>query len=197
MHSVREFILPIEGAVFVWWGGDTKEQNHHHDNAAQKFAFDLVGVPNGADRVRWRGNGARNDDYFIFGRRILAPFDGVVVEAIDGIRDNTPAKLNNYMMLGNMIVLQHTDSVFSVLAHLKLGSIVLRSGDAVRQGQIIGLCGNSGRSSEPHLHFHVQSTDDINEADGLKCYFKRLRVNDQMREDYSATRFEVIANVEA
>jgi hypothetical protein len=193
MQTARDFILPIEGTAFVFWGGDTKELNYHHNNAAQKYAFDFSGVPKPGG-IRWTGNGIHNEDFFIFSRRILAPCDGIVVEAIDGVRDNTPKKMNNYMAIGNAVMLRHAESIFSVFAHLKQGSVSVHAGDIIRQGQLIGLCGNSGRSTEPHLHFHVQTTDDINEAHGLKCYFRRLRVDKEVREDYSPIKREIVAN---
>jgi hypothetical protein len=190
---LRDALLPIDGPVYVFWGGTTKEQNYHIDNRAQKFAFDFCGLATNAKR--FRSDGTTNEDYFVFGRQILAPADGMVIEAVDGIRDNIPKKMNAYMVLGNSIILRHSDRVFSVLAHLKLGSVSVKPGDHVIRGQRVALCGNSGRSSEPHLHFHVQNSDNMTEAEGIPCTFRRLKVENIIREDYSPVRLDIVENV--
>ena len=93
----------------------------------QRFAFDLVGVRGWCKDER--GDGTRNEDYYAFGRDVLAPADGTVVEVIEGVRDNTPGSLNPYSAVGNCVIIQHRPDEVSVLAHLKRGSIVVREGD--------------------------------------------------------------------
>ena len=88
---LHDLILPFEGAALVAWGGDCKEQNHHHGHPIQNYAFDFVGVPAGFSR-RWNGDGSENRDYFIFDRPILSPLDGLIVEAVDGIRATVSGK---------------------------------------------------------------------------------------------------------
>jgi hypothetical protein len=166
--------LPFTGQWLVVWGGDTAELNHHHDSRCQRFAFDLVGV--GADGKTSKGDGTRNVDYYAFGREVRAPADGVVTEVIDGVRDNVPGSMNPLSALGNAVFLQHNKYEVSVLAHFKQGSIKVKAGDAVKKGQLLGLCGNSGNSSEPHLHYHLQNTPVIQDATGIKCEFERVVV---------------------
>ncbi len=185
-------ILPFEGAALVFWGGDTKEQNYHVVNPCQKNAIDFVGLPSPV--LRYTSDGTQNEHFKIWKRPILAPSDGVVIEAVDGIRDNIPKDMNSYMVMGNMIVLQHSDHVFSVLCHLACGSVLARPGSRVRSGERIALCGNSGRSSEPHLHFHAQSTDNFNTAQGVKSIFKRVRVENTIFEDHSPVKPDIVEN---
>jgi murein DD-endopeptidase MepM/ murein hydrolase activator NlpD len=78
--------------------------------------------------------------------------------------------------------------------HFKQGSIQVRQGDRIKQGQLLGLCGNSGNSSEPHLHFHLQNTEDFNIATGVKCYFNKLLVNGVLQTDYSPVKGNKIKN---
>src|SRR5258708_5980887 len=140
--QLTELSLPFKSKWLVGWGGDTSELNQHHDVPAQKFAFDFLGVDeNGKTH---RGDGTKNEDYLCFGREILAPADGIVVEAIDGVRDNTPGSMNRYCLVGNCVVIQHRTNEFSVLAHFQRGSVAVKTGEQVKRGQLLGKCGNSG-----------------------------------------------------
>ncbi|MFH1551590.1 MAG: peptidoglycan DD-metalloendopeptidase family protein [bacterium] len=138
----------------------------------QRFAFDFDALDN--NDKRYKGKGKRNEDYYSFGKKVLSPANGVVVEAIDGVKDNCPDSMNSYSALGNAIIIKHSKNEVSVLAHLKQGSLKVKSGDKVKMGQIIGLCGNSGNSSEPHLHYHLQDNEIIQEGKGVKCYFHNI-----------------------
>ena len=186
--------LPFKGRWLVFWGGDTKELNLHHDAPNQKFAFDFLGADE--DGKTHKAEGKVNEDYFAFGREVLAPADGVVTDVINGVRDNTPGSMNPYSALGNAVFIQHREHEVSVLAHLKLGSIKVKVGDTVKKGQIIGLCGNSGNSSEPHLHYHLQNTPIIQDGTGIKCYFEKVIVTDDSKEEprmnYSPVKGEIV-----
>ncbi len=70
----------------------------------------------------------------------------------------------------------------------------VKQGQTVKQGQLLGLCGNSGNSSEPHLHFHIQNIEDINSATGVKCYFDSIIVNGDVKKDYSPIQKDNIKN---
>jgi hypothetical protein len=194
--NITELSLPFKSRWFVGWGGDTKELNqHHHDVSNQRFAFDFLGVDeNGKTR---KGAGEGNEDYFAFGREILAPADGVVTEAIDGVRDNVPGAMNQYSALGNTVFIQHDEKEISVLAHLKQDSVKVKRGDKVKKGQIIGLCGNSGHSSEPHLHYHLQNTPIIQDGTGIKCYFQKVIVirdgKKELKTNYSPVKDDIVA----
>jgi hypothetical protein len=186
--------LPFKGDWLVVWGGDTKELNQHHDVPNQRFAFDFLGVDEKGDTHK--GRSRENEDYLAFGREILAPADGLVTDVISGVRDNVPGSMNPYSALGNAVFIQHSDYEVSVLAHLKLGSVKVRVGDKVKTGQLIGLCGNSGNSSEPHLHYHLQNTPVIQDGTGIKCYFRKVIVLEDAKKkskaDYSPIKGETI-----
>jgi murein DD-endopeptidase MepM/ murein hydrolase activator NlpD len=163
--------LPFSGRWRVLNGGDTRDLNAHHDVANQQFAFDFVGVDDEGNT--FKGLGKENEDYYGFGREVLSPGEGVVVDVIEGVRDNKPGSLNPYSALGNTVFIQHRDNEISVLAHLKLGSTRVKVRDKVKMGQVIGRCGNSGNSSGPHLHYHLEDTAIIQNAVGIKCYFTK------------------------
>ncbi|MDA1176144.1 MAG: M23 family metallopeptidase [Bacteroidetes bacterium] len=83
---------------------------------------------------------------------------------------------------------------FLFFAHFKQNSIVVKQGQKVKKGELIGLCGNSGNSSEAHLHFHIQNVEDINKATGAKCYFDKIIVNGKIKNDYSPVKGDKIEN---
>jgi hypothetical protein len=190
-----ELSLPFRGHWLVVWGGDTRALNYHHDTPNQRFAFDLIGV--GDDGKTHRGEGAKNEDYYAFGREVLAPADGKVIEAIEGVRDNAPGSMNPYSALGNCVVIQHREDEVSLLAHLKQGSSKVKAGDTVKRGQVLGLCGNSGNSSEPHIHYHLQHSPIIQDGLGIKCVFQKVVVTKNEKTEthtnYSPVKGEIIS----
>ncbi|HEX6938406.1 MAG TPA: M23 family metallopeptidase [Longimicrobiales bacterium] len=102
-------------------------------------------------------------------------YDGVievVAASRDGIEDNRPGVLNAAEPLGNHVVLGHGNGEYSFLAHLRKGSVRVRVGDRVSAGDRVGECGNSGDSSEPHLHYHLQTTPDFGRGAGLPAQFR-------------------------
>lgn len=164
------FQLPFKKEWFVVWGGDTKKLNQHHDNQAQKYAFDFVILKKGKS---YRKSPDQNENYYCFHKKIFSPAKGIVVQVVDGIEDNEPGYINGYWMPGNTIVIKHAEKVYSFLAHLSPFTIKVKVGDKVKSGDNLGLCGNSGRSSEPHLHFHLQDNKNILFAKGIKCFFNK------------------------
>jgi len=189
-RNMTAFDLPFEGAWTVVWGGDTPEQNYHADNQAQKGAFDFLIV--GENGKSYRSNGRSNEDYYAFGQDITAPCDAEVVMVVDGIKDNVPGEMNPIYIPGNTVVLRTAAGEHLVFAHLKQNSVAVKQGQKVRQGQVLGLCGNSGNSSEPHLHFHLQNIEEIYKATGAKVYFEKILVDGKLEEDYSPSKGQVV-----
>ncbi|MDP4220580.1 MAG: M23 family metallopeptidase, partial [Bacteroidota bacterium] len=190
--------LPFAGEWAVMWGGDTKEVNPHHDTKNQRFAIDF-NVLQGFEKSH-KENGKTNEDYFAFGKEVLSPGEGKVVEAIDGVHDNAPFVPNAYSALGNCIIIKHAANEFSVLSHLKMGSLQVKAGDTVTRGQVIAQCGNSGNSSEPELQYHLQNTANIEDATGIKVYFDDviLRHRDDLtkKKTYSPVRDDKVRTSE-
>ena len=166
--------LPFEGEWYVFWGGATEDDNYHITTRSQRRAVDFVVVD--SDGRSHQGGGKRNEDYYCYGMGILAPAEGVVVTAIDGVPDNAPGSMNPFSAVGNCVIVRHAEREFSVLAHLQPGTVGVRPGQKVRAGQLLGRCGNSGNSSEPHLHFHLQNTAELQSGTGFAPYFKNVQV---------------------
>jgi len=163
--------LPANEALKVAWGGDALETNYHVITPDQRWAYDLFVAPylSGSERL---------EDYGCYGIPVVAPIAGLVTQAHDGEPDQTPGiPSNNYTApTGNFVVFQLETGTYLIIAHLKQGSLLVASGQTVTEGQPIGQCGNSGNTSEPHIHIHHQRQDPavfpLNFAEGLPLYFR-------------------------
>lgn len=192
IRNTTKMQVPFKGEWSVTWGGDTKELNYHVESVAQKNAFDILIRDNtGATH---KGEGQRNEDYYAFGKELFAPCDGEVVLVVDGVKDNVPGTLNPVYVPGNTVIIKTNLGEFIFFAHFKQHSIVVKQGQKVKAGDLLGLCGNSGNSSEPHLHFHLQNVEDMNIAVGAKCYFDQIKVNGVLKSDYSPVKGDKISS---
>jgi murein DD-endopeptidase MepM/ murein hydrolase activator NlpD len=93
---------------------------------------------------------------------------------------------------GNTVIIKTENDEYLVFAHFKQNSIKVKQGQKIKQGELLGLCGNSGNSSEPHLHFHIQNIESFIGATGVKSYFDKLIVDGKEKTDYSPVQNEVI-----
>ena len=192
VRNTTKMKLPFKGEWSVVWGGDTKEQNYHVESVAQKNAFDiLIKDEQGSTH---KGTGEYNEDYYAFGKELYAPCDGEVVLVVDGVKDNIPGVLNPIYIPGNTVIIKTAAGEFAFFAHFKQHSIVVKQGQKVTTGSLLGLCGNSGNSSEAHLHFHLQNTEDMTKATGAKCFFDQLKVNGVLKSDYSPVKGDKISH---
>jgi murein DD-endopeptidase MepM/ murein hydrolase activator NlpD len=164
-----ELRLPFDSRWFVFWGGRTLAQNHHASTLDQRFAYDLVVLREGRTHV---GDRKHNEDYYCFGQRIVAPALGTAVSVENGVEDNVPGVMNPKQPMGNHVILDHGNGEFSFLCHLRKGTVAVRKGDQLKAGELLGLCGNSGNSSEPHLHYHLQDSADFGWGRGLPAPFR-------------------------
>jgi hypothetical protein len=191
-RNITKLKLPFKEEWTVFWGGDTKELNYHVDHPTQKNAFDIV-IMNESGKS-YKTDGRTNEDYYAFGKEMLAPCDGEIVLVVEGVKDNKPGELNPTYVPGNTVIIKTVNNEYLFFAHFKQHSILVKQGQQVKQGQVLGLCGNSGNSSEPHLHFHIQNIENMNGATGAKCYFDNIIVNGQPQSDYSPIQREKIRN---
>lgn len=160
--------LPFERDWYVVWGGRTVEQNYHAASGDQRFAYDFVKQ---ADGRTYRTDGKALEDYLCWNEKILAPAAGKVIDAVDGLPDQAIGTTNTEQPAGNHVVLDLGQGEFAFLAHLRKGSVRVGKGDTVAAGDELGRCGNSGNTSEPHLHFHLQTTVTLGKGEGLPAFF--------------------------
>lgn len=161
-QTVWDAVLPpVERASplvrLPFWGAWMVSQGPHGQvthRGEGGHAWDFVVVDE--QRSTHRGLGLYLADYYAFGLPVLAPADGVVVRVVDGVPDNEPSHDNPTDNWGNYAIIDHGNDVCTEISHFQAHSLVVSEGQPVRRGQVLGRCGNSGRSLEPHIHFHVQ-----------------------------------------
>jgi hypothetical protein len=194
-RNTTPLALPFRGSWYVVWGGDTLQQNYHRSTANQKFAFDIVAVDDSGKTHK--GDGKANSDYYAYGRDILAPGDGTVVRVIDGIPENVPGDMEGKNLVGNAVFIQHRPDETSVLAHMIPGSLRVKEGQKVHRGDLLGKCGNSGHSSEPHLHYHLQNAPRFMDGKGIKVYFSHVGLmrggKKRQKTEYSPVKEDIIS----
>jgi hypothetical protein len=163
--------LPADEPLKVGWGGDSIETNHHAAAPDQRWAYDLLVEP-------YLTGSSNLEDYGCYGIPVVASASGVIIDAHDGEPDAIPGVVSNNFEAptGNHVFIQLETGTYLVIAHLKPGSVSVAKGETVEEGQQIGECGNSGNTSEPHIHIHHQRQDPtvnpINFAEGLPLYFR-------------------------
>lgn len=163
--------LPADVPLQVIWGGDKLKNNYHVISPDQRWAYDFVVEP-------YFSNSTILDDYGCYGVPIFAPINGVITSARDNEPDEIPGVPSNNATQpkGNYVVIQMESGTYLVIAHMKPGSVAVQVGDAVKEGQVLGACGNSGNTSEPHIHIHHQRIDPevwgVGFGEGLPLYFR-------------------------
>lgn len=187
--TTSDLRLPFDGSWYVAWGGRPPRRNYHAPAPDQRFAYDFLQLRDGSSHT---GDGSENADHHCFGAPVLAPAAGRVARAADSVPDNTPGEMNREAIFGNHVVLDHGNGEYSVLAHLRHGAVAVDAGDRVQRGEVLGECGNSGRSSEPHLHYHLQDRPVPGEGTGLPAFFRDYRADGQEVDRGEPTRGQVV-----
>jgi len=146
--------LPFRGSWICTQGID----GAHTHQGPWRHAFDFeVAGPDG--RLRLASESADElASYHCYRLPVLATADGTVVKVESDLPDNPVGEMDLDRNWGNVVMLYHAPGVYSLVAHLAPQSVTVRDGQAVKRGEVVGLCGNSGRSPRPHLHFQLQAT---------------------------------------
>ncbi len=148
-----QFQMPLPCLTYVVWGGRDEMHNYHVAYASSAYAYDIL---------VWQDGGTcaepctTNEDYHVFGLPILAPAAGVVVEAEDGFPDMPPGKMDTAALEGNHVTLEVAEGEYLLMAHMQNGSVAVKVGEHVDVGQLLGNVGNSGNTTEAHLHIQLQ-----------------------------------------
>jgi murein DD-endopeptidase MepM/ murein hydrolase activator NlpD len=174
------FHLPLRGEALVVVGHRIGELHRTaRQIPSQQFGWDLLGLSDNGLSIlsATPGRLLRAADFAGFGKEVIAPAAARVHAARDDVVDldfigQLPTNLAYFQedltrALGNYVVLEHAEGIWSVLAHLQQGSVAVAGGQRVAAGEFLARLGNSGFSSGPHLHFHFMDGPDILRASPL------------------------------
>lgn len=164
----REFQLPLkDGRFMVGHGGGNRLINYHAVDRAQRHAVDFTAI----NDLGFRASGIlpeNLDDYVIYGSPVVSPCEGRVLSSRDGLPDLVPPRMDPENPAGNHVVIRCGDLIVE-LAHLQKGSVRALAGQELIAGEPIGKVGNSGNTSEPHLHVHAV---DAGTGAGVPMHFE-------------------------
>jgi Peptidase family M23 len=176
---------PVHGVWQVLNSPTSRVPSHGIHAWSQTYAIDLVRSPQDGSRpgMGWWPLARRPTDFPGFDAPVCAPVEGTVVRTTGFARDHwsrtSPPGLVFLVVeslrelfgpvgvLGNHVVIRHPEGHHALVAHLERGSIRVRKGQRVRAGQVIAACGNSGNSSEPHVHMQLMDGPSVWTAAGL------------------------------
>ena len=173
MPSAVNLRLPLDGPVTVAWGGPTADVNYHVNSPGERWAYDLLITNDGGSH---RGNGHALADYFANDRPVRAPAAGRVIEVHDGDPDAPPGRPDRKRGGGNQVVLEIAPRQYLFIAHLRAASVLVVPGQWVSQDDIVGRVGNSGNTSEPHVHLHLQDAAVPDRGQAIPFYFSNYFV---------------------
>ncbi|MDQ6787182.1 MAG: M23 family metallopeptidase [Acidobacteriota bacterium] len=186
-------ILPVGERVLVYEGHDFYAHHRRVDLTNQvvarlgvttnptRYGYDFMPVNERGES--FRNDGKTNEDWLGFGASILAPAGGVVKEMRNTVDDNILGKkMFDFRLVfedikafyGNYIIIDHQNGEYSLLLHLKKGSVAVKVGDKIKQGQPIAQMGISGDADYVHLHYQLQNATEINN-ESLPSYFSNFR----------------------
>ena len=170
---------PLRGGTWLAGNGPDPLSGHRRalipiggtPSIAQRFAIDWVKIAD--DNRTFSGDSLNNSSYYAYGQDALAVADGIVVETKDSIPQNVPGinsravPITLETVAGNHVIIDLGGGRYAFYAHLQPGSLRVKVGDRVRRGQVVGLVGNSGNSTEPHLHFHISDGNSPLGSEGV------------------------------
>lgn len=159
-NRIKDFnYLPVNLPFMGSWtvAQDYNGEITHKGSWAEALDFVITDL----DQQTFEYPGNKLEHYYCFNKPVLACADGMVQEVIQHIEDNRIGQINLEQNWGNTVIIKHAEGLYSKVSHLKQHSVKVKVGDYVKQGDLIALCGSSGRSPEPHLHFQLQTTPYI------------------------------------
>ncbi len=169
--------FPFMGDWTVLQGNDG-EWTH---KAAGQYAWDFV-ITDDAGK-QYRNDGSAVADYYCYGVPVLSPASGTVVAIENQVEDNIPGNAVTERNWGNYIIIDHGNGEFSELSHFQQRSIKVVLDQQVKRGEILGFCGNSGRSPVPHIHFQLQDSAKPG-GKTLPAVFSEGLINDELRVNF-------------
>jgi murein DD-endopeptidase len=160
----RRALIPVNGRAYI----------------SQRYAIDWVELY--PDGKTYQGDPADNKNYRAYGHEIHAVADGIVTETKEGLPQNTPGAKSLAIPItletigGNHVITDMGNGLYAFYAHMQPGTLRVKVGDKVHRGQVLGLLGNTGNSSEPHLHFDICNASSMLACEGFPYAFASFEV---------------------
>ena len=151
--------VPVTLPFYGSWSIAQAHDGEHTHKDEFRHAWDFVITD--SEEKQFTGTGDNLEDYYCYDKQVLAPAEGTIELIVDNISDNPVGDVDTKNNWGNTIIIRHAETLFTSMSHLKPGSITVKTGERVKEGDSIARCGNSGRSPYPHLHFQFQATPYI------------------------------------
>jgi hypothetical protein len=164
--------FPLEnGTYYVGQGGNHFLVNYHNAGRSQAFAADIVAL----NELGMRAQGIypeEREDYAIYGETVVSPCAGTVTSAAASIPAQAPGERDGERPAGNHVMIA-CKGVSVLLAHLQPESVMVDEGQRVATGEPVGRVGNTGNTTEPHLHIHAVAgkPEGILEGEGVPMVF--------------------------
>lgn len=179
--SKNKYILPFKNKWFVEYGGTKKKNSHSWDIIPQRYAYDFEIRK---ENLPYHTDYLKKENFYCYLEDIICPCDGFIIDIKDEYEDtkiyeNRPIINDVDDPRGNYITIKHKYGEYSTICHIKKGTITVKIGDIVEEGQILGKVGNSGNTEGPHIHFQVQQGPDFNTSKGIKITFKNTYTNNK------------------
>ena len=146
---------PLRGAHVVLNGGVSPFTNAHFRVRPQDYALDIVGVNAFGARASLFGSSRDLESYVIYGDPVFSPCDGRISVVVDDLPDHIPPARDTENPAGNHVLIE-CGGIEVLVAHLREHSVQVAVGEVVAAGDALGEVGNSGNTSEPHLHIHAE-----------------------------------------
>ncbi len=174
VRAKGDYSVPFRSGIwFVGQGGDTLNVNAHMGVPEQEYGIDIVRTES---RSLTKGEGKLTTDYFSFGETVISPCEGIVVDCHSESKDNGIGESDTKNVYGNYVLIKVLENEYVVLAHFKQKSLRIKTGDVLKSGDILGLVGNSGNTTFPHIHMHIQDAPQLGTGHGLLFAFSRAHV---------------------
>jgi len=160
-----------EGISLVGHGGSDPSINYHNVHPQQRYALDISGL-NWLGLRSWSLDSSRLNQYAVYGRTLYSPCDATVRSVVSDLPDQIPPASDPEHPAGNHVELE-VEGVRIFLAHMQPGSILVKPGEQVKRGVPLGKVGNSGNTTEPHLHLHaVRGGTGLYDGEGIPLTFR-------------------------
>lgn len=215
--AMKEAIIldfPLKGTWITPNTPGKRIPSHGTTKYGETYAYDFVKIDGNSkiekfysiSPLRYLLSGAKLDECYGWGSEIYSPCDGEVVIAVDSVVERNPVRLINdikYMkdvtsrfenglaeykeVAGNYVIMKLNSNVYALFAHMKNGTIRVKTGQRVNRGEIIGNVGHSGNSTAPHLHFQLMDNVNPMYANGLPCAFFKY-------EEYKNGEWKIVNN---